>query len=54
MMVKARLKFVYIADPSRGFAPAPPVGSKGIVIADPSRGFAPCTPSGETFGTVFA
>ena len=33
-----------IADPKRGFAHTPPLGSLGPVIADPSRGFAPCTP----------
>jgi hypothetical protein len=26
-----------IADPTRGFAPAPPVGSLGTVFADPNR-----------------
>ena len=41
------------ADPKRGFAPAPPVGSHGTVVADPSRGFAPAPPVGN-LGTVFA
>jgi len=41
------------ADPSRGFAPAPPVGSHGTIMADTSRGFAPVPPVGS-LGTVFA
>ena len=32
------------ADPSRGFAPAPPVGNLGTVFAEPKRGFAPPPP----------
>ena len=33
------------ADPSRGFAPTPPVGTLGTVFTDPNRGFAPAPPA---------
>ena len=41
------------ADPSRGFASAPPVGALWTVFADPSRGFAPA-PLVIALWTIFA